>query len=230
MHGSGSLSFDEVVDGSCVLQLAPDEARNLFKSLEKDGDGEVQLEDFLAAYETHASGSDEFMVLQQWDSSSDVRSAMYYPVYLFLLHRNREKAADWRKAYSVIVLDDEILDAIKYHQEEMLADFSASDEAKESGDFDDGPSRRSRINSETSYSRKIHVQSDTWDIDRIKKHLTFNEKALIKHTEKIRALAKEFIVHRKAMVTQADVLWRRVLMHCDRKGAGYLDVVFKRDH
>ena len=65
MHGSGSLSFDEVVDGSCVLQLAPDEARNLFKSLEKDGDGEVQLEDFLAAYETHASGGDEFMVLQQ---------------------------------------------------------------------------------------------------------------------------------------------------------------------
>ena len=142
--GSGSLSLDEVVDGSGVLHLTPDEARDLFKSLEKDDGGEVQLEDFLAAYETHASGGDEFMVLQQWDSSSDVRSAMYYPVYLFLLHRNREKAADWRKAYSVIILDDEILDAIKYHQEEMLADFSASDEAKESGDFDDGPSRRSR--------------------------------------------------------------------------------------
>jgi hypothetical protein len=197
--GSGSLSLDEVVDGSGVLHLTPDEARDLFKSLEKDDGGEVQLEDFLAAYETHISGGDEFMVLQQWDSSSDIRTAMYFPVYLFLLHRNRDKAADWRKAYSVIILDDEILDAIKYHQEEMLTGFSISDEATEKGDLD-GPSQPSG-KSETSYSRKIHLHSDKWDIDKMKKHLTFNEKAAIEHTQKVRRIAKEFIGHRKAMVT-----------------------------
>lgn len=147
--GSGALSLDEIMKGAGVLGLKPEEAQKLYDGLEKDEEGEVQLEDFLNKFASHIKEEDEFTVLQQWDSSSDVRTAIYFPVYLFLLHRNRDKAEAWRNAHAVIFLDDEILDAIKHHQEDSL---SVLLEGAGSG------SSNSRIRTNTGYTRRMEFR------------------------------------------------------------------------
>ena len=50
----------------------------------------------------------EDQVLQKWCTSSNVRLAMYYPIYAYLQHHNKTAGTQWREAHATIFLDDEI--------------------------------------------------------------------------------------------------------------------------